>query len=103
MHLRLLHALHEVQRSLPLHNINTTRLIRVADTIAPIRHMHHLRPECRTDELAASILVLAPMTTQPLQHLRHSRPILRIEIGIDLVEQVEWGGIAQRDFWPPES
>jgi hypothetical protein len=92
-----LHTLHEIQRSLPLHNINTTRLVRVANTVAPIRHMHHLRPERRTDELAASILILASVPTQPLQHLRHSRAILRIEIGIDFIKQVEWRWVALLD------
>jgi hypothetical protein len=95
--LRLLHTFDKLERCLPVNHINTTRLVCVGDTIASIRHVYHLGPESCADELTASILVLATLTAQPLQHLGNCSTILRVEIGIDFVKEVERRGIALLD------
>ena len=59
--------------------------------------MHHLGPKRGTNELTASISLLAAMPTQPLQHLRNSSTVLGIEIGIDFVKEVKGSGIAFLD------
>ena len=50
--------------------------------------MQHFRPEGRADELAIG------RVRNGLEHLCHRRPVLRIQVGVDLVEEVEWRRIA---------
>lgn len=95
--LSLLHTFDKLKRRFSINNIDATRLVRVGNTIASIRHVYHLRPESRADKLTTSIRVLSTMTTQSLQHLRNSSSILRVEIGIDFVKEVERRGIALLD------
>ena len=75
-------ALHELQRILPADDANVAGLLLVPDTIALIRHLDHLRSESRADELTSRLRRL-------VQHLRDRRTVLRVEVGIDLVEKVE--------------
>lgn len=95
--LSLLHTLHKPQRRLPTHNINTTRLVRIANTITLLRHKHHFRPKRGTDKLSARLPALATLSTQLLQHLCHGRAILGVEVGVDFVKEVEGCGIALLD------
>lgn len=59
--------------------------------------MHHLRSKRGTNELTASITLLAAMATEPLQHLRNSSTVLGIEIGVDFVKEVKRSGVAFLD------
>jgi hypothetical protein len=59
--------------------------------------MHHLGPKRRANELTTAITRLTSLARQPLQHLRDRRAILRIEVGVDFVEEVEGRGIALLD------
>jgi hypothetical protein len=82
-------TLDKLERSLRPDDVNTTRLVRVAHTITLVGNMHHLRPEGRTDELTTTIAILASLSTELLQHLSNCSSILRVEIGVDFVEEVE--------------
>lgn len=83
--------LHKLQRFLARHHVNRTGLVAETDTVALLRHMQHLRSESSTDELPIR------RVRDGLQHLRDSRTVLRIEVGIDLVEQIERCRIAGLD------
>lgn len=53
--------------------------------------MQHLRPERRADELTVS------RVRDGLEHLRHGRPVLRVQVGVDFVEEVERRRVAGLD------
>lgn len=84
-------AFHKLQRRLTIDNINAARLICVCNTIAFLSNKYHLRPECCADELPPPILRLCG---KRLNHMGNSSAILRVKIGIDLVEKVERSGVA---------
>tara|TARA_R110002003_G_scaffold104_5_gene8212 strand:- start:1503 stop:1796 length:294 start_codon:yes stop_codon:yes gene_type:complete len=92
-----LHTLDKVKSCLPFDHVNATRLVRVADTITAIRDKHHLRSESSTNELAATITTLSTLSTELLEHLGNSSTVLCVEIGINLVEEVEWCWVAFLD------
>lgn len=62
---------------------NRRRLVTERNTIALVRDMDNFWPESRADELRASLLGERP------QQLRHSCSVLRVEVGVDLVEDDE--------------
>lgn len=53
--------------------------------------MQHLGTERRTDELAVR------RVRNRLEHLRDGRPVLRVQVGVDFIKQVERCGIAGLD------
>lgn len=53
--------------------------------------MQHLRPESRADELTVS------RVRDGLEHLRHGCPVLRVQIGVDFIKEVEGSRIAGLD------
>lgn len=73
------------------------------DAITFISNKQHLRPESRADELTAHatraiISVLAALLGRDfLEHLCYGCTVLSIEIGVDLVKEVKWRGIALLD------
>lgn len=81
--------LYKSNRLLPLHNPNTTRLPPETHTIALLRDQQHLGPERRADEL--------PVVGLLLEHQGDGGAVLRVEVGVDLVEEVEGGGVAGLD------
>jgi hypothetical protein len=96
--------LHKLQRLLPTHDINATRLISPKhDTVAFIRHKDHLWPEGRANELSrhATRTVLRTLTTlllrNRLEHLCDCSAVLGVEVGIDFVEEIEGCGVALLD------
>lgn len=86
--------LHEIQRGLPIHHSNTTRLITIPYTIAFLRDKQHLRAEGRADELAAAVVCALG---QGLEHVGDGGAVLGVEIGVDLVEEVERSRVALLD------
>lgn len=74
-------ALHKIKRLLPTDNINTTRLGNIANTIALLRNKQHLRSESRANELSVRRAFR--------QHIRNRSSVLRVQIGVDFVEEVE--------------
>jgi hypothetical protein len=96
--------LHKLQRLLPTHHINTTRLVSPKhNTITLIRHKDHLRPKRRTNELPrhASCAILSALTAllfgYRLEHLCDGSAVLSVEVGVDFVEEVEGCGVALLD------
>jgi len=77
---------HKLQRRLTIDNINAARLVRVCNTIAFFSNKYHLWPERCADKLPSSILGLC---RKRLNHMRNGSAILSVEVGIDLVEEVE--------------
>ena len=83
--------LDELQCLLPRHDVNTAGLVPETNSIAFLGHMKHLGAECGANELPVC------RVGDGLEHLRHSCPILRIEIGIYFIKEIEWRGIACLD------
>lgn len=75
----------ELEGILLVHNTNVAGLLLVTDTVALVCDVDHLRPESGADEL--------PTLRRLVQHLRHGSSILCVEIGVDLVEEIEGRGI----------
>ena len=99
-------ALHKIHRILITNHINTTRLIRIRNPIALLGDLHHLRSERRANELRRRvlfsflfILVLGVVVAgrELADHLRDGRAVLRVEVGVDFVEEVEGRWIAPLD------
>lgn len=80
--------LDELQGLLFRHHVDRAGLVPEADAVALLRHVQHLRAEGRADELAVGGL------RDGLEHLRHGGPVLGVEVGVDLVEEVERGRVA---------
>lgn len=59
--------------------------------------MHHLRSESRANELATPFAALAAFAAELAQHLRDGGAVLRVEVCVDLVEEVEGRGVALLD------
>ena len=99
LHCLLLHALHEPQRILAIHNIDTTRLVRVCHAIASVSHKDHLRSERCADKLTTALAVLTTLPTQLLQHISNSCAVLSVEIGVDFIEEIEgrWVALLNRE------
>jgi len=57
--------------------------------IALIGHMHNLGAERRADELRLLLL------RDALQQARHRRAVLRVQVGVDLVEDDKGGGLGR--------
>lgn len=93
----MLLTLHELQCFLSAYNTNSTCLPLKTDTVALLRHEQHLGPEGRADELARSSLVAVTRNRQTVEMVRDGCAVLRIEVGVDLVKEVEWGRIAGLD------
>jgi hypothetical protein len=53
--------------------------------------MQHFRSECGANELSVG------RVRDRLEHLGNGGPVLSVQVGVDLVEQVEWRGIASLD------
>lgn len=73
--------LDKIQRLLLANNINTARLVDIADTVALFRHHEHLGPKRRADKLS--------LFRALGQHLRDGRAVLGIEVRVDFVKEVE--------------
>ena len=83
--------LHEFQCLLSRHHIDRTGLLSEADAVALLRNMQHLRAEGGADELSIGGV------RDRLEHLRDGGSVLGVEVGVDLVEEVEWGGVTSLD------
>lgn len=90
---RLLLALDELHGRLAVDDVNATGLVGVADSVALLRDHNHLRPERSANELTTALCVVG----QSLEHLRHSRAVLRVEVGVNLIEEVERRRVALLD------
>ncbi len=95
MHLLRCLTIHEPQCLIPTHSINTRCLVVERNTVTFISYKQHLRSESRADELSAHgartvVRVLtALLRGYLLEHLRDGRAVLRIEICVDFVKEVE--------------
>lgn len=73
------------------------------NSITLIRNEQHLRPKGRADKLPTHapgpiLVILRTLLLRDFfQHLRDGRAILRVEIGIDFVEEVEGRWVALLD------
>jgi hypothetical protein len=74
-------SLHKTQRIILGHDINTTGLVVITDTIALFRHQQHLRSERRANELS--------LFGTFGQHLGNGGTVLGIEVCVDFVKEVE--------------
>jgi hypothetical protein len=88
-------ALHELQRFLYRNCSYRGDAIRECHTITLLGHSQHLRSECRADELPA--LVLVHCGRQLVEMFSDCSSILRIEVGINLIEEIEWRWITCLD------
>lgn len=95
--LDLLACLHKVERSLLIEHVNPAGVVHIADGVTLIRHKDHLRSESSADELAAAFSRLSSLSTKFPQHLSDSRAVLRVQIGVDLIEEVERCRVALLD------
>lgn len=96
--LPLTHALDELQRVLRTHEIDTASLpLRIeADPVTLLRDVDELGPKSGDDELAA-LPVLHGRVADLAQHARDGGAVLRVEVRVDLVEEVEGRGVAALD------
>lgn len=83
--------LHKLERLLARHDVDGTGLLSEANAVALLCHMQHLRSERGADELAVGGV------GDGLEHLRHCRSVLRIQVGINLIEQIERRWVAGLD------
>ena len=83
--------LHEFQCLLSGDHINRTSLLSEADSVALLRDVQHLRAEGSADELSVGGI------RDRLEHLGDSGSVLGVQVGVDLVEEVEWCGITSLD------
>jgi hypothetical protein len=74
-------SLHKVQRLFLGHDINTTGLVNITNTIALFRHEQHFRSERRANELS--------LFGTFGQHLGNGGTVLGIEVCVDFVKEVE--------------
>jgi len=88
-------ALHELQRFFNGYCPYRRDAIRKRHTITLLGHSQHLRSECSANELPA--LVLIHRRGQLVEMPGHCCSILRVEVGINLVEEVEWRWITSLD------
>ena len=104
-------SLNELQRPLSRNRIDSTDVARKSNTIAFLCHPQHLRPERCADELPSTTLLSVAVTLPTLPALRaigrcrregvqmlgDGRAILRIEVGVDFVEDIERGWVGGLD------
>lgn len=92
----LLLPLDKLQRLILTHDDDAAALVaQVPDPVALLRHAQHLGPERRADELAAARLAGA-LRDGP-EHVGDGGAVLRVEVGVDLVEEVKGGRVALLD------
>jgi hypothetical protein len=82
---------YKLQRLLPLYYIDGTRFAPETNTIALLRNEEHFWPESCADKLAVGRI------GDGLEHLRDGSTVLGVEIGVDLVKEIEWSGITGLD------
>lgn len=72
--------INKAQRLLHRHAVDRARLVPERHAVALIRHVQDLGPERRADELRARL------PRDGLQQRRHRSPVLRVQVGVHLVE-----------------
>jgi len=85
-------ALDKLQRLLPRDNINATGLLPIRHAVTLVCHKQHLGPKSRADELT-----IFGTLRDRLQHVCDCCAVLRVEVGVDFVEEVERRGITLLD------
>lgn len=90
-------ALDKLQGLLALDDVDAARLVAGGDAVALVGDEEHLRPEGGADELAAAAVLVGALGRDALQHRRHRGAVLRVQVGVDLVEQVEGRRVALLD------
>lgn len=94
----------ESQCFLPTDRIDTTRLVVEGHTVALVCHEEHLGPESSADKLATHAITVLPVTSLGallggylFKHLCDRGTVLGVEVGINLIKQVEWCWVALLD------
>ena len=99
-------TLDKVHGLLARHGRHARALADVAHAVALLGYEQHLRPEGGADELRVAAAALAATAlagrvvgarTQRLQHARHRGAVLRVQVRVDLVEEVEGRRVAALD------
>lgn len=95
----LLLPLHKLQRLLPRHDHHIRALLLVPHAVAFLRHVQHLRPKGRADELRprAAFPVGVGLTADVAQVVGDGGAVLGVEVRVDFVEEVEGRRVALLD------
>lgn len=76
-----------------VYDVYTAGLVRVADTVTLLCHVHHFGSEGRADELRTDSAIVT-WSRQHGKHVRNSSSVLSVEIGVDFVKEIERSRIA---------
>jgi hypothetical protein len=72
----------------PVNDINTARFVGISDTITLVCFVNHFWPESGANKL--STVFIAGSFRQVFEHLSDSSSVLRVQVGIDFIKEIEW-------------